>query len=218
MLDAVAQDVDHAALRDLALEPGEELAPRRAVGARARASRGDPPASPSRTAQLDEIDAVVAVVVRRGRRAANRCRRQREPMSRSRRAAARARRCSRSSRGRSDPRDRVLSCRWSCFDCLQVTSSLAASDDVFEVEVGEGLSARQLPASRAAASRTSSLPVTTSAIRRVRYSRRRSISTVARPRRCAQSLSVACRGYTNNRALFRLRRKRKSSRAGTARW
>ena len=31
VLDAVAQHVDHAALADLALEAGEELAPRRAV-------------------------------------------------------------------------------------------------------------------------------------------------------------------------------------------
>ena len=31
VLDAVAQHVDHAALRDLALQPGEELPPGRAV-------------------------------------------------------------------------------------------------------------------------------------------------------------------------------------------
>ena len=64
--------------------------------------------------------------------------------------------------------------------------------------------------SRAAASRTSSLPVTTSAIRRVRYSRRRSISSAARhvsvrsnrQRVCSMSrnnlISVRSSGGTSN--------------------
>ena len=61
--DAVAQDVDGAALRYLALQPGQELAPRRAVLAERQRLGGVGLRVAQEGGELDPIDAELAVVV-----------------------------------------------------------------------------------------------------------------------------------------------------------
>ena len=63
MLDAVAQNVDHAALADLALQAGEELATSRAVGVERQRFDERFLGSQEKAAQLHQVDAVLAVVV-----------------------------------------------------------------------------------------------------------------------------------------------------------
>ncbi len=63
MPDAVAQHVDDAALRDLALEPGQELPPRRAVLAQGQRLGGFRLRGVEESRELDPIDAELAVVV-----------------------------------------------------------------------------------------------------------------------------------------------------------
>ena len=58
------------------------------------------------------------------------------------------------------------------------------------------------PASCAAASRTSSLPVTTSAIRRVRYSRRSAISRLLAAQLPRRYAAVCSRESVDDRVLF----------------
>ena len=63
VLDAVAEDIDRAALRDLALETGEELAAGGAVLVEAEGGCGVGLGGVEEGAELDEVDAVFAVVV-----------------------------------------------------------------------------------------------------------------------------------------------------------
>ena len=63
VLDAVPEDVDRAALRDLALKAGEELAAGRAVLVEAEGGRGVGLGGVEEGAELDEVYAVLAVVV-----------------------------------------------------------------------------------------------------------------------------------------------------------
>ena len=63
MVDAVAQHVDAAALGNLALEPGQEFAPRRAVLGQPQRCRGLGLGGTQEGRELDQIDAVFAVVV-----------------------------------------------------------------------------------------------------------------------------------------------------------
>ena len=61
--DAVAQHVDGATLGYLALEPGQELAPRWAVFGQSQRFGGFGLGSAQKGRELDQIDAVLAVVV-----------------------------------------------------------------------------------------------------------------------------------------------------------
>lgn len=61
--DAVPERVDRAALVDLALKPGQELAAGRAVFVEAQRGGGVGLGGMEETAELDEIDAVLSVVV-----------------------------------------------------------------------------------------------------------------------------------------------------------
>ena len=63
VLDAVAEDIDRAALRDLALETGEELAARGTVLVEAEGGGGVGLGGVEEGSELDEVDAVLAVVV-----------------------------------------------------------------------------------------------------------------------------------------------------------
>ena len=63
VLDAVAQHVDGAAFGNLALEPGQELAPRRAVLGQTQRVRRLGLGRAQKGAELDHIDAVLAVVI-----------------------------------------------------------------------------------------------------------------------------------------------------------
>ena len=63
MLDAVAQHVDRAALGDFALQPGQELAPRRTVVVQQQRFGGVWLSELQESGKLDPIDAKLAVVV-----------------------------------------------------------------------------------------------------------------------------------------------------------
>jgi len=66
VLQAVAQHVHHAALRDLSLEPREELAPRRTVLIQVEGFRGFRLRRQQEPAELRQVHAVLAVVVTGG--------------------------------------------------------------------------------------------------------------------------------------------------------
>ena len=63
MVEAVAQHVDSAALGNLALEPGQEFAPCRAVLGQPQRCRGLGLGGTQEGRELDQIDAVFPVVV-----------------------------------------------------------------------------------------------------------------------------------------------------------
>ena len=63
VLDAVAQHVDDAALADLALQAGEELAPRGAVVVEVEYLSDLWLRGPKESSQLDKVHAVFALVV-----------------------------------------------------------------------------------------------------------------------------------------------------------
>ena len=63
VLDAAAQHVDGAALGDLSLQPGEELAPGGAVLGERQRFGGLGPGRAQEGRELGEVDAVLAVVV-----------------------------------------------------------------------------------------------------------------------------------------------------------
>ena len=179
VLDAVAQHVDDAALADLALQAGQELAPRRAVLVEVERLGRLGLGGLQEGAELRQVDAVLAVVVLG--LAADPAGRRRSPAARARSPALRRV----AGRGRSAPcRSGVRGpSRWCRSFMLRPPRGRRRGRRPRPRRLRSASPPRRAaPAprassgSRAAASRTSSLPVTTSAIRRVRYSRRRSIS------------------------------------------
>ena len=214
VLDALAQHVDHAALGDLALEAREELPPRRAVVRRDRALRRRPPAAlPRRKARsCAQVDA----------RSRGRSPRAAADVASCRRQDAAPRSATTSRPGRSDvaaPGHVPADQRSRPFSLVSVVmprpprrhasmSSVGSHPRRCRRRSSSGSGSSTSSGSRAAASRTSSLPVTTSAIRRVRYSRRRSISRCASVRlrqshsslrsRLAESASCSCNGGSEN--------------------
>ena len=161
--DAVAQHVDGATLVNLTLQPGQELAPRWTVLGQPQRFRNLRLGGSQEGGELNQVQAVLAVVVMEASAA---------PAH-----AAVARR-----RYRRGPRH----------ERLAGMPGQRRTDEAFEppfggvgghastssaVESSSSSAARgSTLGSAAAASRTSSLPVTTSAIKRVRYSRMKSLS------------------------------------------
>ncbi len=63
MLDAVAEDIDSAALVDFALKPGKDLAAGRAVLVQTKGCSGVGLSGVKESLELDEVDAALAIVV-----------------------------------------------------------------------------------------------------------------------------------------------------------
>ena len=170
VLDAVAQHVDHAALGDLALEPGEEAAARRAVAVERERLGERPAASPRGTPRAGRGRRVLAVVVVRVAE---------QPAGA---AGDGSGGLGRDVLGREQvdvpghrADDQVFEAALARVGGHTSTGFKASSTSAVVVRlkasaVVERLQLIGISSGSRAASRTSSLPVTTSAIRRVRYS------------------------------------------------
>src|SRR6266498_1350774 len=163
MLDALAQHINHAAPGDLALEPGQELSPRPAVVVKVESVGCLRLRGAKKGCHVEETDGVLTLIVL---------------------GVA----CNPATVGRGQVVDNECLQPLVADICAQpTTSSSANSSDASSASsppVNASSTSRSSSGSSAssgrlaAASRTSSLPVTTSAIRRVPYSRTRSISSL----------------------------------------
>src|SRR5690606_33698917 len=183
VLEPVAQHVDGAALADLALESRQELAPRRPVPAEIEGVGHLRLRFVEEGRELGEVHAVLAVVVfgmpahpsrSVGGRPLTDGVGLHRPRIAGRAGQRRADQPLETALGGVGGHGSASAGTWSVSSARASSASPSASIS----SSGSGSSASS--GNRAAASRTSSLPVTTSAIRRVRYSRRRSISRWAR--------------------------------------
>ena len=177
VLDAVPEDIDGATLGDLALEAGEELAAGGAVLVEAEGGGGVGLGGVEEGAELDEVDAVLAVVVvvvAGG------------PVDAAVGAGGVRRRCGRMGGSQGSPvrawqmrRSRPRSVRSVVMGGMIGQRDRASPEPWYRLLRGlprvSSAPKGSTSGSEAAASRTSSFPVTTSAINRVRYSRSKSI-------------------------------------------
>src|SRR5690606_31780282 len=182
VLEPVPEHVDRAALRDLALEPGQELAPRRPVLAEVEGVGHLRLRLAEEGRELGEVHAVFAVVVFRSAADPTRAVGGR-PLADGV-GLHRPRITGRAGQRRADqPLETALGGvgghASTSSGTASVSSAPASSVSPSASISSSGSGSSTSSGSRPAASRTSSLPVTTSAIRRVRYSRRRAISRLA---------------------------------------